>query len=149
MAVTGFLLTPFYHMSDEKRASDTSPSVLILYRYNHLFQERFDDLKKMFSGLRLYFSTVHKAKGLEADYVVVLSVVSGKYAFPSDVADDPSFDLFLAEKERFHYAEERRLFYVALTRSKNKVYLLTGRTRQSEFIYELCRDEYKGLVELK
>jgi len=72
------------------------------------------------------YMTVHKSKGLQADNVVVIGLVNERYGFPNMVADDPILELLLADSDRYRFAEERRLFYVALTRTKNRVWLVTG-----------------------
>ena len=61
----------------------------------------------------------------------------GTYGFPAEIADDPILDLVLPANERFEHAEERRLFYVALTRAKEHVYLIADRERPSVFAEEL------------
>jgi DNA helicase IV len=67
------------------------------------------------------FMTVHKAKGLEADIVIILNCNSGKYGFPSEFSDDPVLNLLLSEADQFENGEERRLFYVAMTRAREMV----------------------------
>lgn len=89
----------------------------------------------------IIFMSVHRAKGLEADDVVVLNLTNGMYGFPNRVEDDPILSLLLGNSENCDFAEERRLFYVALTRTKGKVYLISGNpesgTGPSPFIEEL------------
>lgn len=72
------------------------------------------------------YMTVHKSKGLQADNVIVIGLINDRYGFPNMIADDPILELLLADSDRYEYAEERRLFYVALTRTKNRVWLVTG-----------------------
>ncbi len=76
-------------------------------------------------GVNITFITAHKSKGLEADNVIVLNLKNDLYGFPNKLTDDPIISLLLSAPEACRFAEERRLFYVALTRTKNKVYLLT------------------------
>ncbi|MCY4529156.1 MAG: UvrD-helicase domain-containing protein, partial [Chloroflexi bacterium] len=66
------------------------------------------------------FSTVHRAKGRESDYLVVLDLKDGRWGFPSKVEDDPLLELVLppASGGGYPFAEERRLFYVAMTRAR-------------------------------
>ena len=127
-------------------------SVLVLGRYrlrpepwdrpragarNRLGLKGWDRLRDEFQGLDLQFKTVHSAKGLEADYVVVLGLRNDNYGFPAQVSDDPILDLVLPANERFEHAEERRLFYVALTRAKEHVYVIADPERPSVFVEEL------------
>jgi len=114
----------------------TQSTVLILGRYNH-DREHFP---KAPSNERIRFITVHGSKGLEADHVIVASMTSETLGFPSRVEDDPVLQLALPDPEPFLFAEERRLFYVALTRARKSVTLLTELGRESTFITELVRD---------
>jgi DNA helicase-4 len=93
------------------------------------------------ANLDLDFRTVHGSKGLEADYIVIPRLTSGRYAFPSEMADDPVLDLAMASPDRFPHAEERRLLYVALTRARRQVTVLTERGKESVFVAELLRDQ--------
>ena len=86
--------------------------------------------------------TVHRSKGLEADYTVVLGLCSGKYGFPSEIMNDPLLDLVLATPESYPNAEERRLLYVAVTRARRQVYLLAEGGPPSEFVTELIDEGY-------
>ncbi len=88
----------------------------------------------------LYYSTVHKAKGLQADNIIVLHMENSQYGFPNKLTDDPMLAPLLSEQEEYRYAEERRLFYVAITRTKNEVFLLAPNTNESEFFTELLQD---------
>ena len=88
-------------------------------------------------ALRLTFLTVHKAKGLEADIVILLNCTAGKYGFPAEMADDPVLGLLLPAADRYEHGEERRLFYVALTRAKEQTILVTDPASKSRFVAEL------------
>lgn len=86
------------------------------------------------------FITAHKSKGLEDDNVIVINLTNDKYGFPNQIADDPVLRFVMIEPDDYDFAEERRVFYVALTRTKNKVYLITPIMNQSLFCEELNRD---------
>ena len=92
--------------------------------------------------LKMKFLTVHKSKGLQADYVFILNNKKSRMGFPSRVQDAPIMSLLLNQGEQYPFAEERRLFYVALTRAKKKVFLLTVKGQESKFILEL-RKKYE------
>ena len=87
--------------------------------------------------LKISFLTVHKSKGLEADNVIIINCKNDYLGFPNKVADDPILQLLLSDEEPYRYAEERRLMYVALTRTKNMTYLLVPKKDPSEFVMEL------------
>ena len=94
--------------------------------------------------LKIRFLTVHQSKGLEADYVIFLNNREAKLGFPAHVKDPPlKTELIkIAEELRLDQVsvnEERRLFYVALTRAKKQVILLTVDDKESSFIKELRR----------
>lgn len=116
--------------------------VLVLARYNHLLTSEMTIIKKKYSNLNIIFSTVHGSKGNEADYVIVLNLDKGKFGFPSKIEDDPILNMVIPEGDEFEDAEERRLFYVALTRTKGAVFLLSDRYNKSSFIDEVV-ENYK------
>lgn len=86
---------------------------------------------------KIPFMTVHKSKGLEFDYIILIHMTDDITGFPSKIEENPILDLVLPEKEEYPYAEERRLFYVALTRAKEKVYILSPKKNKSVFVIEL------------
>lgn len=87
--------------------------------------------------LSAQFMTVHKAKGLEADVVIVINCNSGIHGFPSGMSDDSVLNLLLSDADQFENGEERRLFYVAMTRAKEQLYLVADNSYKSKFISEL------------
>lgn len=90
-------------------------------------------------NLKVTFRTVHGSKGLEADFVVVPGLATGTYGFPSAITDDPILDLAMPAPEEFEHAEERRLFYVALTRARRGVALIAPPHQMSPFVIELLQ----------
>lgn len=117
-------------------------SVLLLGRYNHLRPRNLHNLMQQYPELRLTYKTVHASKGLEADYVIVLGLCSGKYGFPSEITDDPLLDLVLAAPDAYLNAEERRLLYVAITRARHQTFLLADDGEPSSFVTELTDGGY-------
>ena len=110
-------------------------SVLVLGRYRH-------SRKALNKATRAEFSTVHRAKGREADYVVVLDLKDARMGFPSRIEDDSLLELVLppVTGKSYPFAEERRLFYVAMTRARLGAYLVTDSIRPSIFVDELMRE---------
>lgn len=94
--------------------------------------------------LDITFMTAHASKGLGYDNVIVVNGRNETYGFPSKVEDDPVLSLVVKEDRSIQYAEERRLFYVAMTRTKNRVYFIAPEKNPSEFLLEIKR-EYKNV----
>ncbi len=86
--------------------------------------------------------TAHSSKGLSADNVIIINAKDNVYGFPSKVEDDPILKLVVSYDDSYNYAEERRLFYVALTRTKNRVFIITPKNKPSEFIKELLNEPH-------
>lgn len=118
-----------------KTESKPKLTVKVLARYNHGNPETVGSLQR--SHLEVEFFTFHKVKGLEADYSVLLDVSEGSYGIPSRIEDDELLNLVIPLPEKYPYAEERRLFYVALTRATQGAMILHDRKRPSRFISEL------------
>jgi DNA helicase-4 len=116
---------------------DGKVSVFVLGRYN---QDSKYLPARRWSHLTVTFHTIHGSKGLEADYIVMPRVVKGSYGFPSKTMDDPVLSLAMPASEKFRFAEERRLFYVALTRARRAVALFTIEDRVSPFLVELAQE---------
>ena len=93
------------------------------------------------NGREYPFLTVHQAKGLEAEYVILLNCNTGTYGFPSVIEDDPVLSYVLSDSEPFSFAEERRLFYVAITRSSKHTYILYDEKRPSIFLNDFIKEE--------
>ena len=93
------------------------------------------------------YKTIHKSKGLEADNVIIINMFSGKNGFPSQKENDELLTLVLPNPEKFAFAEERRLMYVAMTRAKKRIYMFTGDSifAVSDFIEEIKKD-YPKLI---
>ena len=88
------------------------------------------------------FLTIHRSKGSEADYVILpemLSAPRGR-SFPNTRADDHVLALAMPAGDDYPLGEERRLFYVALTRARRSVGLFTARGQCSHFLRELEAD---------
>lgn len=118
--------------------NDKPLSIYVLGRYR-------DDSKYLPPGLddkrvQVAFVTAHASKGLEADHVILPSMNSDNLGFPSKVEDDPVLQLAMPDGDTFPHAEERRLFYVALTRARATVTLITLAQKESAFILELVND---------
>ena len=99
--------------------------------------------------VNIEYRTVHQSKGLECDNVILINLKNWKAGFPNKMVDDPVLNFVKRNGDSFSYAEERRLFYVALTRTKNNVYLLSPYFKSSVFVQELKTDANVELLELE
>ena len=125
-------------------------NILVLGRTNAIIKRCFDTdyfndelgTKISFIGyedIDLEGMTIHKSKGLTFDEVIVIGLNKSFPSSDKEIYWITSLFRYPTINERIPYAEERRLFYVALTRTKNKVYLLVNRDedKQSVFIREI------------
>ena len=126
-------------------ATERRETVYIIGRYTISRKTDFKSFLRnhRFSNLEVDYKTAHSAKGDEADHVIIVDLESGRYGFPNELVDDPLLQLVHSKPEQFCHAEERRLFYVALTRARDSVYLIAPKSGQSEFTREL-RDSPEG-----
>jgi len=130
-------------------------NILILGRYNFdavqlensgLFQvmNKQGKMRSMkYPDLNLTFMTAHASKGLGYDNVVIINCRNDRFGFPSKIQDDPVLKHVLIDDKSYEFAEERRLFYVAITRTKNRVYCVAPERYPSEFLVEIYNDYEK------
>ena len=110
----------------------SNQNLLILGRNNF-------DIKKFSHKEIDEYLTIHASKGLEAENVIIINLTNDLYGLPNKLKNSKLIEELHPSDTSYLYAEERRLFYVALTRSKNKVYLLIPFFKKSQFIKELKR----------
>lgn len=127
-----------------KDAEDPSVSLRVLSRYvNNLPGETISKarsfVEKHWEG-PIEVSSIHSAKGLEADYVIVMDLIQDFRGFPSTIEDDPVMRLVMPEKDLHQHGEERRLFYVAMTRARRETHLISPISAPSLFTLELLKD---------
>ncbi|TRN25146.1 DNA helicase IV [Vibrio furnissii] len=121
------------------RQASGMKTVLLLGRNHYHKPELLRDWQNHYLSLRIEFMTCHASKGKEADYVIVLAVDEGQ--FPARVKGLHLDSALTQPSDRFPYAEERRLFYVAMTRAKDKVWI-THSGNGSAFVQELLAGDY-------
>lgn len=146
-----------------KNLSEKSEDVLILGRTNNninqfikhrnlvkkgnLKKDKFlrilDKTNKSMNNV--YYRTLHSAKGLEADNVIIINMIDDYLGFPSKLKTHSVLSYVNTKNYDYKYSEERRLFYVGLTRSRNNVYLISDKNNPSEFIEELIDDNPENL----
>lgn len=89
-----------------------------------------------YGNRRMSFMTVHQSKGLECDYIILLNCNGGTVGFPSQISDSPVLKYVLSEPDEYAFSEERRVFYVGVTRAKKHTWVLYDRRNPSPFISE-------------
>ncbi len=126
-----------------------SDDVMILTRNNKDIYEYIDNDYTIENNILIYQNkkiklyTVHKSKGLESEYVIVLNCDNKILGFPNMIENNILIQKLYQEKE-IKYAEERRLFYVAITRCKEQTFLIYDKNNPSIFIKEI-----KKIVKVK
>lgn len=121
----------------------TEDDVMILSRNHNDINNYIDDeflLKEnslIYKDKHFKYMTIHSSKGLENDYVIILNNNDSIYGLPNKIEDHPILNYLNKSICEIPYAEERRLFFVALTRCKTKVFLLASKKNPSLFIKEL------------
>lgn len=116
-----------------------SGKILILGR-NNMDKEIFNIIENE----RIKFLTIHKSKGIEEENVILINLYNNIIGFPSKIKKEKIISKIL-KTDYIMYEEERRLFYVALTRTKTNMYILVPRDNYSVFIKELIKDNKKKL----
>lgn len=125
-------------------------SIFLLGRYSfddYYLSFTFKSIKRgnkfyyIINNREIEFLTVHKSKGLEADYAIILQCNNDTFGFPSIIGDDPILNHVLSRSDNFPFGEERRLFYVAITRAKEKTIVLYDKRYPSIFVTEFLHPE--------
>ena len=155
---------PFYRMGEAiaKALDDIvaqcggDKSVLLIGRYNFdgknlssledfFSWDKNHLVSKKYPNLDISFMTAHASKGLGRDNVIIINGKDDILGFPSKIEDDPVMKLVIPDDESMDFEEERRLFYVALTRTKNRVYIITPQNKPSKFITEI-KDKFTNVT---
>lgn len=130
-------------------------SILLLGRYGfdgeRLGQTEFFSYNEGFitchsqPDVGVHFLTTHSSKGLGYDNVIIINAEHGVYGFPCQIEDDPVMRFVIKEDKGISFSEERRLFYVAMTRTKNRVFIIAPEKNPSSFVVELI-ENYKSIT---
>lgn len=135
-----------------KYLADHIPSdkeILLLGRYGfdvNVFKntdlpvhEGKDGVYVTYGRRRMDFMTVHQSKGLECDYIILLNCNGGTIGFPSQISDSPVLKYVLSEPDAYAFSEERRIFYVGITRAKKHTWVLYDINNPSLFVKEFVQ----------
>lgn len=121
----------------------SSKEIMVLGRNNKDINNYLDQdfIKEndfyFYNNIKFRYLTVHKSKGLESDNVILINLIDSIIGFPSQKQDEKIIHYVNNYHDNFPYEEERRLFYVALTRTKNKTYIICPYQGESIFIKEI------------
>lgn len=121
----------------------TNEDILFLYRRTHMFNPGAYSGKPSYSktfykeGVKIQAKTIHASKGLEAKVVFILGLTEGNGGFPDIWLEDRIFQVIKKANHDLLMEEERRLFYVAITRAKDKLFLITEKGKESSFLKEI------------
>jgi len=126
-------------------------NILILGRYTFdknkiidnktIIEQNTKIIYKKYEKVKIEFMTIHSSKGLGYDNIIIINTLNDILGFPSKIKTDPILEQLITKDENIKYAEERRLFYVALTRTKNEVIILTPKYNSSIFIKEIKKSK--------
>ncbi len=109
--------------------------ILFLYRRSKMFDPYFKKFKD--EGVKVVGKTIHASKGLEAKVVFIIGLTEGSGGFPDVWLEDRIFQVIKKSNHDLLLEEERRLFYVAITRAKDKLFLITEKGNESSFLKEI------------
>lgn len=109
--------------------------ILFLYRRSKMYQPYFFMFRN--KGVRVQAKTIHASKGLEARVVFIIGLTEGYGGFPDIWLEDRIFQVIKKANHDLLLEEERRLFYVAITRAKDKLFLITEKGKESGFLKEI------------
>ena len=118
-------------------------SIFVLGRNNNDITRYIDNTYKVednyytYNNITFKYLTIHSSKGLEADNIILINMEDNILGFPSKIKEEKILKYVNNTKDYYKYEEERRLFYVALTRTKNRVYIIAPKTNQSIFLKEI------------
>ncbi|WP_159105274.1 3'-5' exonuclease [Shewanella marina] len=138
----------YLNLFDNLALQYKSLSILILARYKVDLPTETEqyELHNKYPKFSLKFSTCHSAKGLEADCVILLNLTDNKHGFPATKPVSIVQHMLVEKIDTIDLAEERRLFYVALTRARNQIHLYTDAKMSSPFLQEIIHDNAKSII---
>ena len=110
--------------------------VNIIKKTDMAVQEGQNGACVIYGRRKMNFMTIHQSKGLECDYIILLNCNGGTLGFPSQISDNPVMRYVLSEPDAYAFSEERRIFYVGITRAKKHTWVLYDRNNPSPFVKE-------------
>ena len=128
-----FAVNQIKRLQSEKEYS--KEDILFLYRRSKMYNSYFERFRQE----RIFVSgkTIHASKGLEAKAVFIIGLSEGSGGFPDIWMEDRIYQTIKESNYDVLMEEERRLFYVAITRAKDELFLLTDKGNESSFLKEI------------
>lgn len=136
------------NLVNSQNESDNMELFVIGRARKHCTPQISDAINTYNKSNKVSFTTAHSSKGNEADHVIIVGMTDQINGFPNKIENDPIINLVLPEQEDYPFAEERRLFYVALTRAKKSVIIPYDINNCSTFIHELLKHYARGNIEI-
>lgn len=121
----------------------SNDDILFLYRRSKMYPPYFSKFKN--EGLKVQGKTIHASKGLEAKVVFIVGLTEGSGGFPDIWLEDRIFQVIKKANHDLLLEEEKRLFYVAITRARDKLFLITEKGNESSFLKKFPRHLQSGL----
>ncbi len=138
--VSGYLHMQLFRVKqliEEIIRKDHDGTILVLSRYKKGVMGKLKSELNELGVDKVQSNTIHSAKGTEADYVILLGCIRDKkYGFPSEIPELEVLSLAKTNQPSNvdRLEEERRLFYVALTRCRREMHIFTSKHHKSQFI---------------
>jgi DNA helicase-4 len=132
----------------QKEKGYTKEDILFLFRRSKMYNAYFERFRQE----RIFASgkTIHASKGLEAKAVFIIGLSEGSGGFPDIWMEDRIYQIIKESNHDVLMEEERRLFYVAITRAKDELFLLTEKGNESSFLKEIPENfTYKTSIAFK
>ncbi|HRB71496.1 MAG TPA: ATP-dependent helicase [Flavobacterium sp.] len=127
-----FCLDKLKETSDDGISND---DVLFLYKRKAMFTPYSNEFEKV--NIKVQGKTIHASKGLEAKVVFIIGLTDVNGGFPDIWFEDRIFQVIKKANYDLLLEEERRLFYVAMTRAKDRLFLITQKGNESSFLKEI------------
>ena len=127
-----FCIEKIRELNDDGISDD---EILFLYRRSKMFTPYYFKFRN--EGIKIQGKTIHASKGLEAKIVFIIGLTEGTGGFPDIWLEDRIFQVIKKANHDLLMEEERRLFYVAITRAKEKLFLITEKGNESSFLKEI------------
>jgi DNA helicase-4 len=132
-----------FYLSGRENVTNYEVGIKMTSINNYIDNEykQIDNHTYIYNNITFKYLTIHRSKGLEEDNIIIINTEDNITSIPTKIKNDKLLNYVNNEKDYYPYEEERRLFYVALTRTKNRVYIITPENNKSIFVNELLKNK--------